>query len=231
MQRSALIAELTHTAAKLVLVDAPAGFGKTTLVAQWRASPAETRPFAWVSLDRGDGDPARLWWYIVSALTRACPEIDGEAILTELRVQSPEFSGSVLPMLANALAALPAPVVLVLDDYHLIRERSCHDQIEFLLLHLPPTAQVVLITRADPPLSLARLRAAGEMTEIRARELRFTPEEAARLLSAVAGLQLGDADLAPAHGPDRGMARRGVPGRDLAARASLAARLHPAVHR
>jgi LuxR family maltose regulon positive regulatory protein len=193
--RSALIAELTHTATKLVLVDAPAGFGKTTLVAQWRASRAETRPFAWVSLDRGDDDPGRLWWYIVSALARACPEIGGEAILTELRVQSPEFSGSVLPMLANELAALPAPVVLVLDDYHLIRDRSCHDQIEFLLLHLPPTAQVVLITRADPPLPLARLRAAGEMAEIRARELRFTPEEAAALLSAVAGLQLSDADL------------------------------------
>ena len=77
--------------AKLVLVDAPAGFGKTTLVAQWRSSAAETRPFAWVSLDRGDSDPGRLWWYVVSALTRACPEIDGEAILAELRAQAPEL--------------------------------------------------------------------------------------------------------------------------------------------
>jgi ATP/maltotriose-dependent transcriptional regulator MalT len=195
VERPGLIAALTHTAAKLVLVDAPAGFGKTTLVAQWRSSPAETRPFAWVSLDRGDGDPGRLWWYVVSALTRACPQIDGEAILTELRVQAPGFPGSVLPMLANELAALPAPVVLVLDDYHLIRERSCHEQLEFLLLHLPPTAQAVLITRADPPLPLARLRAAGEMAEIRARELRFAPQEAAGLIHAVAGVQLGEADL------------------------------------
>ena len=195
VERSGLIAALTHTVAKLVLVDAPAGFGKTTLVAQWRSSPAETRPFAWVSLDRGDGDPGRLWWYVVSALTRACPQIDGEAILTELRVQAPEFPGSVLPMLANELAVLPAPVVLVLDDYHVIRERSCHEQLEFLLLHLPPAAQIVLITRADPPLPLARLRAAGEMAEIRARELRFTPEEAAGLIHAVAGVQLSDADL------------------------------------
>ncbi len=195
VERSQLTGVLTRTVAKLVLVDAPAGFGKTTLVAQWRSSPAETRPFAWVSLDRGDGDPGRLWWYVVSALTRACPQIQGEAILTELRVQAPEFPASVLPMLANELAALSAPVVLVLDDYHVIRERACHEQLEFLLLHLPPTVQIVLITRADPPLPLARLRAAGEMTEIRARELRFTPEEAAGLLLAVSGVQLGELDL------------------------------------
>ena len=129
VERSGLIDELAHTTAKLVLVDAPAGFGKTTLVAQWRSSPAEKRPFAWVSLDRGDGDPGRLWWYVVSALTRACPDFDGEAIRQELRAQAPEFPASALPMLANELAALSAPVVLVLDDYHMIRERRCHEQI------------------------------------------------------------------------------------------------------
>jgi LuxR family maltose regulon positive regulatory protein len=195
VERSALIAELARSAAKLVLVDAPAGFGKTTLVAQWRSSPAETRPFAWVSLDRGDSDPARLWWYVVSALTRACPEIDGGAILAELRAQAPEFPGSMLPMLANELAALSAPVVLVLDDYHVIRDRGCQEQVAFLLLHLPPTVQIVIITRADPPLPLARLRAAGELAEVRARELRFTPEEATELLLAVAGVQLSEPDL------------------------------------
>src|SRR5499427_9454369 len=195
VERSGLIKELAHTTARLVLVDAPAGFGKTTLVAQWRSSPAEKRPFAWVSLDRGDSDPGRLWSYIVSALTRACPDFDGEAMLQELRVQSPDFPASVLAMLANELAALCAPVVLVLDDYHMIRERRCHEQIRFLLLHLPPAAQIVIITRADPPLPLARLRAAGEMAEIRARELRFTPEEAAQLIDAVAGIRLGAPDL------------------------------------
>jgi len=195
VERSALIGELARSVTKLVLVDAPAGFGKTILVAQWRASKAETRPFAWVSLDRGDGDPTTLWWYVVSALTRACPQIDGEAILAELRAQAPGFPGSVLPMLANELAALSAPVVLVLDDYHMIKDRGCHEQLEFLLQHLPPTAQIVLITRADPPLPLARLRAAGEMTEVRARELRFTPGEAAELLTAVAGIELGEPDL------------------------------------
>jgi ATP/maltotriose-dependent transcriptional regulator MalT len=195
VERSALIDELAHTTTKLVLVDAPAGFGKTTLVAQWRSSPGEKRPFAWVSLDRGDGDPRRLWWYIVSALTRACPDFDGEGIRQELRAQAPEFPASVLPMLANELAALLAPVVLVLDDYHMIRERRCHEQVQFLLLHLPPSAQIVIITRADPPLPLARLRAAGEMAEIRARELRFTPEEAAKLIAAVAGIRLSGPDL------------------------------------
>ena len=195
VERSRLIDELAHTAAKLVLVDAPAGFGKTTLVAQWRSTPAEKRSFAWVSLDRDDGDPGRLWSYIVSALTRACPAFDGKAILQELRAQAPEFTAAVLPVLANELAALSAPVVLVLDDYHMIRDRRCHEQIRFLLLHLPPSAQIVIITRADPPLPLARLRAAGEMAEIRARELRFTPDEAAELIAAVAGIRLGVPDL------------------------------------
>ena len=195
VERSALIDELACATAKLVLVDAPAGFGKTTLVAQWRSSPAEKRPFAWVSLDRGDSDPRRLWSYVVTALTRTCPDFDGEAIRQELRAQAPEFPASVLPMLANELAALCAPVVLVLDDYHMIRERPCHEQIRFLLRHLPPSAQIVIITRADPPLPLARLRAAGEMAEIRARELRFSPEEAAELIATVAGMRPGPPDL------------------------------------
>ena len=192
--------ELTHylarAAARLGLVDAPAGFGKTTVVAQWRARTAQDRRFAWVSLDRGDDDPTRLWWYVVSALQRACPEIGSEDILRELRVQTPDVAEAVLPALANELAALTAPVVLVLDDYHVIKERRCHDQVAFLLFNLPPAARVVLITRADPPLRLARLRAAGEMVEIRARELRFTLEEAATLVQAVSDVQFSEPDLA-----------------------------------
>ena len=187
---------LATTTAKLVLVDAPAGFGKTTLVAQWRASPAESRPFAWVSLDRGDDDPGRLWWHVICALQRACPDVGGQGILRALRVSAPEFTGSVIPALLNELAALPAPVVLVLDDYHVIKERACQEQIAFLLLHLPPTAQIVLITRADPPLPLARLRALGEMVEVRERELRFEPQEAAALVHTVAAARLNGSDLA-----------------------------------
>ena len=196
VERPDLAGHLASAEATLVLVDAPAGFGKTTLVAQWRSSSAERRPFAWISLDRADNDPGRLWWHVVCALQRACPGFDGEDILGALRVQLPDVTGVVLPLLANELAALPAPVVLVLDDYHVIRERACHEQVEFLLTHLPPQARLVLITRVDPPLPLARLRVAGEMVEIRARELRFAPREAARLVHAVSRIQLNEPDLA-----------------------------------
>jgi LuxR family maltose regulon positive regulatory protein len=196
MERPELTRYLTGVAAKLVLVDAPAGFGKTTLVAQWRASMIETRPFAWVSLDPGDDDPIRLWRYILCALQRACPGLGGEELLGKLRVPNPDVAGTVLPILANELAALPAPVVLVLDDYHVIKERRCHEQLALLLMHLPPSVQIVLITRADPPLPLARLRAAGEMAEIRTHELRFTAAEAAAHVQAVSAVQLSEPDLA-----------------------------------
>ncbi|HTZ27793.1 MAG TPA: hypothetical protein VMC83_27590, partial [Streptosporangiaceae bacterium] len=196
VKRPDLVEYLARAPARLVLVGAPAGFGKTTLVAQWRVSTDESRPFAWVSLDRADDDPSRLWWYTVGALQRASPEFRCEAILAELRVQSPDVTGTVLPLLANELALLPAPVVLVLDDYHVIKERSCHDQIAFLLAHLPPSAQVVLVTRVDPPLPLARMRASGEMVEIRARELRFGLDETAALVRSISGVRLSNADLA-----------------------------------
>jgi len=195
VQRAQLTRYLADAAARLVLVDAPAGFGKTTLVAQWRASAGKSRRFAWVSLDRGDNDPDNLWWHVVSALQRACPEIDGDVILTALRATQ-DVTESVLPILLNQLAAVSVPVVLVLDDYHAIKNGSCHDQIAFLLRHLPASAQMVLVTRADPPLPLGRLRAAGEVVEIRQRELHFTSADTAALVHAVAGIQLTEPDLA-----------------------------------
>src|SRR5215831_4316190 len=134
--RPALTERLAGADARLVLVDAPASFGKTVAVTQWRSSTIENRPFAWVSLDQGDNDPSRLWWHVVCALQRTSPEFGAEQILTALRVQSPEITAVVLPILVNELAALPVPVVLVLDDYHVIREPACHEQLEFLLLHL-----------------------------------------------------------------------------------------------
>ena len=196
VERPELTSYLARTTTKLVLVGAPAGFGKTTLVAQWRASAMEHRAFAWVSLDRGDDDPGRLWSHIVYSLQRACPELDGDAILRALRIQIRDITGTALPVLVNELAKLPAPVVLVLDDYHVITERSCHDQAAFLLLHLPPSAEIVLITRADPPLPIARLRAAGEMVEIRVPQLRFAPSDAAALVHNVSGVELSEPDLA-----------------------------------
>jgi LuxR family transcriptional regulator, maltose regulon positive regulatory protein len=195
--RAALVQRLAAVGdTKLVLVDAPAGFGKTTLAAQWRASPAEHRPFAWLSLDPCDDDPGRLCWQVVSALHRACPGLGGEDILRALRAPAADLSGTVLPMLINALAALPGQVVLVLDGYHLIRQPACHEQIAALLGHLPPSLLLVVITRADPPLPLARLRAAGELVEIRMRELRFTAPDAAAFIRAVSGTELNEPDLA-----------------------------------
>ena len=196
MRREELVGYLAGVTARLVLVSAPAGSGKTTLVAQWRSSPAEVRAFAWISLDAGDNDPARLWWHIARALQRACPKLDADDILGALLVQAPDIAGALLPLLVNELARLREPVVLVLDGYDVIRERDCHDQVAFLLPHLPPAVQLVLTTRADPPLPLARLRAAGELAEIRARELHFGPPQVAELVASTAAIELSEPDLA-----------------------------------
>ena len=149
VERQELIDYLASTKAKLVLIDAPAGFGKTTLAAQWRSSAIGDRSFAWVSLDRGDDDPSRLWWHVVCALHLACPGFDSEKILRALHAQVPDFDETVLPMLVNELAALAKPVVLMLDDYHLIKARRCHDQMTLLLDHLPSSARVMMATWAD----------------------------------------------------------------------------------
>jgi LuxR family transcriptional regulator, maltose regulon positive regulatory protein len=195
VERPELITYLVGTEAKLILVAAPPGFGKTTLVAQWRSSPVNHKPFAWISLDRADNDSGRLWWHLVSALRLACPAFDSEKVLATLRGQAPDFGLSVLPVLISEMAALPEQVVLVLDDYHLIKKPDCHEQMARLLSHLPSCLQVVIITRADPPLPLARMRALGEMAEIRARELRFDLREAAELMQAVLAVELSERDL------------------------------------
>jgi LuxR family maltose regulon positive regulatory protein len=194
--------------ARLILVDAPAGYGKTTLLAQWQAASARARPFGWVSLDTGDNDPQRLWRHVACALRRALPGLDG----TDLPGPAggtglpglPEppggpdagNAGPLLSRLANALAAAAEPVVLVLDDYHLITEQRCHQQLEWLLQQLSPPVSIALSTRADPPLPLGRLRVAGELAEIRMPGLRFTVAEAAALIEAAAGRRPGHRDLA-----------------------------------
>ena len=111
--RPRLLSELTGTdPAKLVLVNAPAGFGKTTLLAQWRSTAAEGRPVAWLLLDHGDDDPGRLWWHVVSALQQACPELGAEVILGVLAVRKPDIPGTVIPMLVNKLMGVPVQIVL-----------------------------------------------------------------------------------------------------------------------
>jgi LuxR family transcriptional regulator, maltose regulon positive regulatory protein len=195
VERPEVIERLADAEVKLILVAAPPGFGKTTLVAQWRCSPVNHKPFAWVSLDTADNDPVRLWWHAVSSLHVACPRFDSEKVLSLLRGQAPDFAGTVLPVLVNELASLPEQVVLVLDDYHLLKRPACHEQVALLLAHLPPRVQVVIATRADPPLPLARMRAVGEMAEFRARELRFDLRQAAELIHAVVAIELTDRDL------------------------------------
>ena len=130
----------------------------------------------------------------MSALQRACPELGGEDILRALGARTPDIPGSVIPMLVNQLVGLPVQIVLVLDDYHVIKDYRCHEQVAALLRHLPPTLLIVLMTRASPPLPLARLRTLGEMTEIRMRDLRFTPREATGLVRAVSAVELSEPD-------------------------------------
>jgi len=197
VNRPRLLRELTGpTSAKLVLVNAPAGFGKTTLLAQWRSAAAEDRPFAWLSLDCGDDDPGRLWWHVVYVLQQACPKLGAEDIVGALAARAPDIAGTVIPMLVNKLIGLPVQIVLVLDDFHVIKDRRCHEQVASLLRHLPPSLLIVLATRTSPPLPLARLRALGEMTEIGAPELRFTRHEAAGLVRTVSAVELTAPDLA-----------------------------------
>jgi LuxR family maltose regulon positive regulatory protein len=173
------------------LVCAPAGFGKTSLLADWARSAG--RPVAWLGLDAGDNDPARFWRYVVAALNQAQPGI-AERLRPLLRPPAPRSFEGLVTALINELAAQPGQdeVLLVLDDYHLIDAGPVHESVAFLLENLPPGLLLVVSGRADPPLPLARLRARGQLAELRAAELRFTTEEAALLLGAAAGPALPD---------------------------------------
>ena len=169
-----------------VLVCAPAGFGKTALLADWARGGG--RPVAWLGLDGGDNDPARFWRYAVAALDRARPGL-AERVGPLLGPPPPRSFEGLVTGLINELAVQPGPdeVLLVLDDYHLIDSGPVHESVAFLLENLPPGLHLVVSSRADPPLPLPRLRARGQLAELRAAELRFTTEEAAALLGAAAG--------------------------------------------
>ena len=168
-----------------VLVCAPAGFGKTALLADW--ARGDGRPVAWLGLDGGDSDPARFWRYVVAALDRARP-----GLAARVGPPPPRSFEGLVTALINELAADPGPneVLLVLDDYHLADSGPVHESVTFLLENLPPGLRVVVSGRANPPLPLARLRARGQLAELRAAELRFTSEEAAALLGEAAGAAL-----------------------------------------
>jgi len=185
----------------LTLVSAPAGFGKTTLLAEWlTAAAVEGRSTAWLSLDQRDNDPALFWTYLVAALRAA---EHGAAALSLLQSPEPPTEAG-LATLLNDLHAIPGEVVLVLDDYHVIDAREVHEGMTFLLEHLPPQLHLVIAGRADPALPLARLRGRGELVEIRAADLRFTPDEAAAYLNGVMGLTLSASDVEALEGRTEG---------------------------
>jgi LuxR family maltose regulon positive regulatory protein len=174
-----------------VLICAPAGFGKTSLLADWARSGG--RPVAWLGLDAGDNDPSRFWRYVVAALDRAQPGI-AERLGPLLGPPAPRSFEGLVTALINELAEQPGrdEVLLVLDDYHLVDAGPVHESVAFFLENLPPGLLLVVSGRTDPPLPLARLRARGQLAELRAAELRFTTEEAAALLGAAAGPVLPD---------------------------------------
>jgi LuxR family maltose regulon positive regulatory protein len=177
---------------KLTLVSAPAGFGKTTLLSEWAANCAW--PVAWLSLDGGDNDPARFWTYFIAALQTVHPKM-GESALDELLSPQPPRIELLLTELINEMTEQREPWALVLDDYHVIEDRPVHDGLTFLLEHLPPKAHLVIASRTDPPLPLARLRGQAELTELRAADLRFTPEEAAMFFNEAMSLSLPEEDV------------------------------------
>ncbi len=185
---------------KLTLISASAGFGKTTLLSEWvsgMVEPSTLRPtkVAWLSLDEGDNDPARFLTYFVAAL-QTISASTAEGVLVALQSPRPPPTEAILTVLLNEITAIPDDFVFVLDDYHVIDAEPIDNALAFLLEHLPPQMHVVIATREDPRLPLARLRARSQLTELRAADLRFSPSEAAEFLNSVMGLDLSEGDIA-----------------------------------
>ena len=178
---------------KLTLISAPAGFGKSTLLSAWVAACG--RPTAWLSLDEGDNDPTRFLTYLIAALQTIAPTI-GAGVLGVLQAPQPPPTALILTALLNDLTTVQDHFVLVLDDYHVIDAKPVDDALTVLLEHLPPQMHLVIATREDPALPLARFRARAHMTELRAADLRFTAAEAAGFLTEVMGLDLAPEDIA-----------------------------------
>ncbi len=175
VSRERLLARLNEgLERKLTLLSAPPGSGKTTLASEWLA--ARTEPVAWVSLDEGDDDPIRFWRYVLTACRAFDPALGRSALVALRASQQPVFEPVLTPFI-NEMAQLPHRCILVLDDYHVITSRQVHDTLAFLLDHFPATLHLVLMTRSEPPLPLARLRARGELGELNAADLRFSLDE------------------------------------------------------
>jgi LuxR family maltose regulon positive regulatory protein len=217
--RPRLSARLSRAAeSRLTLVSAPAGFGKTTLLGEWLAAGGEKRSVAWLSLEETDGRPASFWTYVIRALQTAVPGVGAGALPLLQSAGAPVET--VLTAVVNDLSAVPDDVYLVLDDYHLVDGPDLQGGMAFLVQHLPPRVHLVVSTRADPALPLARLRARGDLVEVRAADLRFTPEEVAAYLNDVIGLDLAASDIAALEGRTEGwiaalqLAALSIQGRD-----------------
>lgn len=200
----AIGAQLVHRAAlldalsagrlrKLTLLSAPAGWGKTTVLVQWALDAGEDQRFGWLSLDHSDNDPVWFWMYVVAALQSVSPGVGIRAV--ELLAMGADPVQVVLPTLLNDLDTIASPMVLILDDYHLVVSRAVHEQLAFFISRLPANLHLVLATRSDPLLPLARLRASGDLAEVRTDDLRFGTSEAHQLLNRVLGLDLADEDI------------------------------------
>jgi ATP/maltotriose-dependent transcriptional regulator MalT len=175
---------------RLTLIAAPAGFGKTTLLGAWRATePGRAVPLAWVSLDAGDNDLVRFWRYVIAALDELHPGLGAPALSLLHSPRQPPIE-TVLTTIINGLANLSERAVLILDDYHVIVDQPIHRSLTFLLEHLPLQLHLIITSRVDPPLPLARMRGRGELAELRSADLRFSAEEAAHFLSGAAGSDL-----------------------------------------
>ena len=182
---------------RVTLVSAPTGYGKTILLSQWLRSREAKGVFAWVSLDEQDDDPIRMWRHIVESLGRgALGEEFGADVLAMLSVAGANVSGTVLPVLVNELGEVSRSVLLVLDDFQFATGTGSHVSMDFFVEHLPENVHLVLATRSDPPLHLGRLRARGELNEVRTEQLAFTEEEVASLLNEKLDLHVGPEDLA-----------------------------------
>ena len=177
---------------KLILISAPAGFGKTTLVADWLRHI--DRPVAWLSLDKDDNNPSRFWRYVISALQTVETGL-GQAMLAALELPQLPPLEALVTALINDLSGLDQPIILVLDDYHFIDAELIHNSLNFFLDHLPAQLCLVITTRINPPLALSRLRGRAQLTEARTADLRFTVEESGTFLNTVNSLELSEEDI------------------------------------
>ena len=193
LQRSQLLDFLKQSRSlPLTLLSASAGFGKTTLLSAWASQYAGQ--VAWLALDEQDNDPMRFWAYVIAALRKAGSPVGTPAEALLQSSQASLLTGA-LTSLINELAELAQDTALILDDYHLIRDRNIHDSLQFMLEHLPPNVHVMLASRSDPALPLARLRARGQMLEIREADLRLSHQETAQFLRQMMGLALTEEEI------------------------------------